>query len=151
MSRDLENVSRMPVGIDQKIRTCQEKEMQHLIAYMSQGLAEFAQQSRGDRNFGPKTLLNGLVCGKMVLPGANATDTGDYSRHLFGRAALKKFFKPAHRSYIKARPGYTSSAVKHYADTSVAFDPGHRLDRYLFYGGGQWRRLCPAHHNIPFA
>jgi hypothetical protein len=47
--------------IDEKIGTCQEKEMKDLVAYMRKDLRKLAQQASGGWNFGPEAPVNCFV------------------------------------------------------------------------------------------
>jgi len=137
------------VRIDKKIGARQKKEMQHLVADMREDLGKLAQQASGWWNDYPETPVNGLVCGKMVLPGANSADACDNPRDFFGCAALDKFFEPAHRHNMHAGLSYIAALVQRDTYPGVTFDSGHRLYRYLSYGTAPGFRNCFAHKD-PF-
>src|SRR5208283_3460864 len=135
--------------IDKKIGARQKEEMQHLIADMREDLGKLAQQASGWWNFYPETPVNGLVCGKMVLPGANSADAGDNPRDFFGCAALDKLFESPHRHYMHAGLSYIAVLVERDTYPGVTFDSSHRLNRYLSYGSASGFRNCFAHKD-PF-
>jgi hypothetical protein len=47
--------------IDEKIWTCQEKEMKDLVAYMRKDLGKLAQQASGAWDFAPEAPVNCFV------------------------------------------------------------------------------------------
>jgi hypothetical protein len=129
----LDNADHVAHGIvgfrtDDEIGGRQKKEVQQLVLSVRQGLHQLAQLGTGRRGGYAKTVVNGLVGGQVVHPGAYAADTADDTRHFFSRLAFDEFLKTAQRHVIEPGVRHIAAVVQGDADGRVAFDAGNRLN-----------------------